>query len=94
MDLESDGRLATAVTTIQENWLFFQAVATGKSELTQDKKRLNRAAILKDWDIKIVIVLHALFGAFLGFLIFTLAFDNIDYVFLGRQSRRGVVLLG
>ncbi|HVK57610.1 MAG TPA: hypothetical protein VM735_02435 [Candidatus Kapabacteria bacterium] len=50
------------------------------------QKAVKQGVILKDWDIKIVILLHALFGAFLGFLIFTFGFGNIKYVFLGRAE--------
>jgi H+/Cl- antiporter ClcA len=39
---------------------------------------------MKDWDLKIVAVMYALLGSFLGFLIFTFAFDNIEFVFLGK----------
>ena len=41
---------------------------------------------MKDWDIKIVVILYALFGSFLGFLVFTFGFGNVRYVFLGRAD--------
>src|SRR5687767_14856990 len=41
---------------------------------------------MKDWDIKIVVILYALFGSFLGFLIFTFAFGNIRFVFMGKAE--------
>ena len=39
---------------------------------------------MKDWDLKIVAVLYGMFGAFLGFLIFTFGFGNIEFVFMGK----------
>lgn len=41
---------------------------------------------MKDWDLKIVAVMYALFGSFLGFLIFTFGFGNIKFVFLGKAE--------
>lgn len=41
---------------------------------------------MNGWDIKIVVVLYALFGSFLGFLIFTFGFGNYRYVFMGKAE--------
>ena len=40
--------------------------------------------MVKDLDLKIVAVLYGMLGAFLGFLIFTFAFGNFEFVFMGK----------
>ena len=46
---------------------------------------------MKNLDLKIVAGLYGMFGAFLGFLIFTFGFGNIEFVFMGKveSMRRG-----
>jgi hypothetical protein len=41
---------------------------------------------MKDLDKKIVSLVHALFGAFLGFLVFTFALGGWRFVFTGRSQ--------
>jgi len=41
---------------------------------------------VKDWDLKIVAVMYALLGSFLGFLTFTFGFGNIRFVFMGKAE--------
>jgi hypothetical protein len=39
---------------------------------------------VKDLDLKIAAVLYGMLGAFLGFLIFTFGFGNLEFVFMGK----------
>lgn len=52
----------------------------------EGQKREVRSDPAAGWDVKIVVMLYALFGSFLGFLIFTFGLGNFRYVFMGKAE--------